>query len=788
MRKFTRNVYILGIIFAIVAGLNAYVVLPYVNAPVRRELERKMEAELNFLIGEVSSTLTLVEKTLNTAGYYIAVESDEEKIARFLAELLTQNPSYLAIYLGTPDGDIAAPWYAAAVRDGGVAYTTCHEDSRVITASMPFFGSEQELLAVVAIDISIGELQIFFEADRISQDRHFFFMADDNTLFGAYSHADLDPSLFAEPLGMTEFQLDGIQGYLRWETVGESELIVATFAPDSAVFARHTQNKRIIGFALLSLVLGSLGVFVFLRIHVVVPMRELGHDLMAISLDRDVTYRLPVRKSNSLGIFRQALNVTLHKAQEHHEHVVRQRKELADAYQQLTEHEQELQKQYLQIKENEEKIRFMADYDPLTGLPNRRRFQEDLQATLDEGGSGAVFLLDIDDFKNINDTQGHSCGDRILSSVAQSVQDGIPPGATAYRFGGDEFVIIVRHQFAPERVQVYVNEISRKLQVANQKEGKKNSVTCSMGVVLYPLDGNAVDELLIKADVALHHAKNAGKNRHCFFEDSMATMFSERVQMEQILANAVRTDGFHLVYQPIIRTRTGEVACFEALVRLRDHPASPTVFIPIAEESDLIIPLGYWVIKEVARQLAAWQQSGKKPKPVAINLSTKQFQDPHLLDYLRQQLHETGVDPALLQIEFTEGVLFGDAEMALHIMEQIRALGIRQSLDNYGTGYSFINYMTRMPVDYLKVHGALTENVEGNPDVMEGLISIAHGLEMEVVAEQVETLEEARALSEANCDYLQGFLFSRPVGSEKAELMFDHDYSQVLGLEKEGES
>lgn len=781
MRKFTRNVYILGIILAVVAGLNAYVGLLHVNAPVRREMERKMEAELNFIIGEVSAALELVEKSLNAAGYYIAIESNEEKIARVLTELKRQNPSYLAMYLGTPNDEITAPWYTAAMRKGGVAYTAGHEDSRVITASRAFLGPDREMQAVVAIDFCIEDLSA---AGTISHDRNFYFVSDDATRFGEYGHAHWDPSLFPEPAGMMAFQLDGTQGYLRWEAVGESELVVATFASVSEALDRRMQNHRIIGFALLSLVIGTIVVFVFLRIHVVVPMRELGHDLMAISLDRDVTYRLPVRKRNSLGVFRQALNLSLHRAQEHHEHMIQQRTELAKAYKQLMAHEQTLQEQYSQMKENEAKIRFMADYDSLTGLLNRRKFQEDLQATLHAGGSGAVFLLDIDDFKNINDTQGHNFGDRILSSVAQLLEQGVPRSATAYRFGGDEFVIIVRHQFALERVQVYVDEIAHKLQAIAQKGGKRNSITCSMGVVFYPSDGNTTDELLIKADVALHHAKNTGKSRHCFFEESMAALFSERVEMEHIIAEAVRTEGFYLVYQPIVNARTGRIVCFEALVRLQDHPASPAIFIPIAEESDLTVPLGYWVIKEVTRQLAAWQRDGKKPKPVAINLSTKQFHDPNLIDYVMQQLHETGVEPALVELEFTEGVLFGDAEKALHIMEQLRALGISLSLDNYGTGYSFINYMTRMPVDYLKIHGTLTENIEGNPDVMEGLISIAHGLDMKVVAEQVETLEEARVLSQADCDYLQGFLFSRPVRPEQAGLMFDLDYTEVLGLEK----
>lgn len=781
MRKFIRNVYTLGIIFALIAGLNAYVGMLHVNAPVRRELERKMEAELDFLIEDLWSTFTSLEKTLEVAGYYVGMESDQEKITRFLEDLEQQNPSYMTIYRGTPDDEILARWYTKAVGDGGVTYTTNYADARIITVSKPVFGPQESLLAVVAIDLSLADM-------FGSPDRGFFFLADDSTILASYGHAQLDSSLFAEPEGMMEFTLDNTPGYLRWSTIGESGLVVAIFQQNRDLGIRREQNRTVLGVAVLSLIVGSAAVFWFLRLHIVLPMRELGRDLMLISLDRDSSYRLPVGKDNSLGVFRQALNARLDKAREHYEHVNQQRKDLSDAYNQLMEQEQMLQNQYAQILENEEKIRFMAEYDALTGLRNRRMFQEELQETLDQGLSGAVFLMDIDDFKNINDTQGHSFGDHILQAVAQLLEQEVAPTATVYRFGGDEFVVIVRHEFASERVQVYVDRVSEKLAAMTLEGGRRSNITCSIGVVRYPSDGRTTDELMIKADVALHHAKNTGKNRYCFFEDSMVEVFNERVQLEGLLADAVRNGDFYLVYQPIVSLHTGEVVSFEALVRLKNHPALPGVFMSIAEECDLSIPMGYWVIQEVLEQLAKWQREGKKPKPVSVNLSAKQFYDANLLDFVVEQLEKTGVDPFYFELEFTEDVLLGDAEKALQIMERMRSLRIALSLDNYGSGYSFISYMTRMPVRYLKVHGTLTENTTENADVMRGLISIAQGLKMEVVAEQVETLAEACALKELGCDYVQGYVFSNPVPHDQAELLFDSDYGDVLvcgGIEEE---
>ncbi len=785
MRKFIRNVYTLGLVFALIAGLNAYLGLSYVAAPVQRELERKMEAELDYVIGGITSTFTSIEQVLATAGYYIAMESDTDKIMRFLEELKNHSSSYLAIYLGTPNEDSSAPWYTAAVaQKGAVAYTTNYLDKNIITVSRSALGLTQEALGVVAVDVSIGNLMASVDAGQADQNVHFLLLADDGRFLDNQGYSNLDLGLFEGPTGMTSLKLGDTRGYLRWKTVDESGFTVAIFEPEGKLFDREAQTQRFMVVVILSLAGVSLLVFVFLRMHIVIPMRKLGDDLLAISLDRDAGYRLPVDRSGTLGVFRQTLNVSLQKAQEHHEHMIGQRQELFEAYNRLKENEETLQTQFTQIKENEEKIRFLAECDSLTKLPNRRRFQEDLKKTLDEGGSGAVFLLDVDDFKNINDTQGHSFGDHVLLSIAGVLKKGIPAGASVYRFGGDEFVIIVRHKFAMERVQVYVTELAETLRSIVLKEGKRSDITCSLGIVRYPLDGNTLDELLIKADVALHHAKNTGKDRFCFFEDHMAEMFNKRIHLEGLLAEAVRNDRFYLVYQPIVEIGSGQVVSLEALVRLEDHDISPSVFIPIAEELDLIIPLGYWVIKEVMQQLARWQQEGHAPKAVSVNLSPKQFHDPYLVDYLRGQLAATGIDPTLLRMEFPEGVLLGDAEKALRTMEQIKSLGIAQSLDNYGTGYSFVNYMTKIPVDFLKIHGTLLKNIEENPGVMDGLVAIAHGLQMEVVAVQVERAEEARGLAQINCDYLQGFLVSGPIRAEAAALMFESDQRGTLGIKK----
>ena len=331
--------------------------------------------------------------------------------------------------------------------------------------------------------------------------------------------------------------------------------------------------------------------------------------------------------------------------------------------------------------------------------------------------------------------------------------------------------------------------MNRKLKLLASAEGWGSRIGFSVGGARFPQDGTTLDQVLIKADIALHHAKREGKGRVCLFDDRMAATFSERVRAEHIVAEAVQSESFYLVYQPVVDAQSGKIASFEAFVRVQGSLVSPSVLISIAEESDLIYSIGYWVIREVTRQLAAWIQEGIDPKPISLNISTKQFYDRGLTPYLQGQLEETGVDPSLVQLEITEDVMLGDPLEAIDIMHQIRSLGLALSLDNYGTGYSFVNYLTKIPVDYLKIHGVLTQNMLDNPGFMQGLISIAHGLGMKVVAEQVETAEQAHQLKAAGSDYLQGYLFSKLLFPQEAAAALERDYGDILAPEeKEKES
>lgn len=815
LKIFIRRIYILGLLFVLIGGFNTFLGIRHLEGELRREIERSMSFKLDHIMSEITSELTHVDRTLHAGDILLGLEPDDDQALAFFYEILGDNPSFLSMYFGisqneslyanrriardNPVDPSTRPWYQKAVQEGKTIITSPYldalETSYVLTMARPIYDHNHQLIGVLGIDKSLEGMLAFLETERASEHGHSFIFDKTGTILvhpeQSTTYSDNKPlsinsviatQLLVEPAGMIFTNIHDRDGYLRWETLGASGLILGTFAPLSDFFDRWALIIQVLGITVFSFGLVTLLLFIFQRNFIIRPMKDIYGDIMAISLDGDVTYRLPTRNNHPFETLRETINMSLEKTQEHFEHVIYQQEELTAAYAQLVAHEQQLQAQYEEIKEHEAHIQYLADHDALTGLLNRRRYELDLQALLETGQVGCVFMLDIDDFKNINDTQGHMYGDRILQHVAKILEKSAGLNATVYRFGGDEFLIIMENMVDTEDIRHLAELLARSLSGAQTMDGRPTHITSSMGVVRYPYDGSNVEELLIKADIAMYNAKKTGKNRHTLFEGSMAATFGERVHIERILLEAIQTEGFMLLYQPIVETTTGEIVYFEALIRLQGHLISPTVFIAIAEESNLIHPIGRWVIKEAIGQVVRWKKAGKGLKPISINLSPKQFYDDGLVDFLSKQLKEQGVDPALVEMEITETVLIDNATEAIKIIEKIRALGIKMALDDFGTGYSSINYITRIPVDRIKLDRSMTQELIKNIPVMEGLITIAHGLGMQVVAEGVEKIEEAHLLGQVRCDYLQGYLFSRPVPPEQTEVLLDGDYRGLLGL------
>ncbi len=430
-----------------------------------------------------------------------------------------------------------------------------------------------------------------------------------------------------------------------------------------------------------------------------------------------------------------------------------------------------------QIKMQKEKIKYMAYHDALTGLPNRRSFMEKLQEEIDHGNKGFVMLLDIDNFKSINDTNGHIYGDKVLNKVANILESFSDENIMIFRFGGDEFLIIFKGDNV-KAVEGYIAKIKDILKESNSLEGHPLYITFSIGITKYPEDGKDINQLMINADTAMYVAKSKGKNRHLFFNEKMTEKFKGKIKIENILRNTLKEEKFFLMYQPQVSVETGEIISFEALLRLKDVNISPAEFIPIAEETGLIVDLGRCVTKNVIRQMEIWKNKGFQLKPVSINFSTSQLRDKEYHEFLKETLDEHGIHPKYIEIEITESILLEKTDKTIKYLNQFKELGVSIALDDFGTGYSSLNYLTYIPIDKVKLDKSLNDKflLLENIKVMDSIISLVHSLGLKITAEGIEEMEQYRRLRVAGCDYIQGYLFSKPLPVEEVEKIYNHKY------------
>jgi diguanylate cyclase (GGDEF)-like protein len=435
-------------------------------------------------------------------------------------------------------------------------------------------------------------------------------------------------------------------------------------------------------------------------------------------------------------------------------------------------------------KKSEARIEFLAHHDVLTELPNRALCTDRLRvATARAQRSGkrvAVLFIDLDRFKNINDSLGHHVGDALLRSVASRLGRSVRANDTVSRLGGDEFIVILDGIDNREEVSGIVDQrLIPWIREPHDINGSAIHVSCSVGIAMYPDDGNDIDELLQHADVAMYVAKESGGNLSQFFSADMTERVRNRMTLEAHLREALDRDLLELVYQPYVDAQSGQLVGVEGLLRwhspeLGDVP--PSEFIPIAEETRLIIPIGAWVIDRACRQMATWRDEGLGDVQVSINLSAVQLRDDGLVSALRSSIERHEILPGMLELEITESTLMHSVESYLPKLVAIRALGVKLSIDDFGTGYSSLNYLNRFPLDRLKIDRSFVHDMLDDPTdlaITRAIIGLGHTLGLRVVAEGVETQQEVNILRSAGCDELQGYFFARPLNAAQLAAWVD---------------
>ena len=498
-------------------------------------------------------------------------------------------------------------------------------------------------------------------------------------------------------------------------------------------------------------------------------LNSMDKEIQSIEVEDSAIRRVTLSKDNPLACIAISVNGLLDKVHTYIEYIQERNQEIVEKNDLLTASEEELITQLDEINTQKEKIHFLAEHDSLTNLPNRRSFMEYAELSIGSGLEGAIMLIDMDNFKSINDTMGHIFGDAVLIEVAKRLSELEQENIFVARFGGDEFLILYENIQETMELHKFVDLIFHLFHEPIDIDGNMINVDFSMGISRFPQDSNAFNHIMMDADLALYSVKNAGKNHFAFFDSSMENQLREKNEIKEILQEALNHDGFKMLYQPKVSLSAMKIVGYEALIRLKHHAISPLTFIQIAEEYGMIIPLGRFVTQAVIEQMARWHSSGMILKPVSINFCSLQLYDATYIEFLLSCLEANNITPELIQIEITEHIFIDNKEYAIRFMDRLREHGVGIALDDFGAEYSSLSFLSSLPVDTIKFDREMNLKLLALEDqsAIGNLVAFIKSLKLNIVAEGIETFEHVNLLRSSGCDVIQGFYFSKPVEAEE---------------------
>lgn len=501
-------------------------------------------------------------------------------------------------------------------------------------------------------------------------------------------------------------------------------------------------------------------------------------DAMRTASDGNLTVQSNIKSNNELGELSKSFNKMLHIIKTNYE-------DLESMHEELLSNEE-------QLRSNYDHIEFLAYHDTLTNLPNKLAFLDYVNAVLSSPQNDrrhSVYFVDLDNFKTVNDTLGHEYGDTLLIKTAQLLSALIDGKGMLARAGGDEFLIFLEDIGTSENAVEFASQIIETFKNPLDLDGEIVYVSMSIGISIYPENGLSSKVLIKNSDIAMYKSKDTGKNKFTLFDSTMEEELNRNTLVMEVLRNAIDNNDIYIQYQPLIELESNNIIGYEALMRIsceRLGRISPKEFIPIAEESGLIIELSNWLIREACRFNKQLLDLGSKPRPVSVNISSIQINRPGFVSTLSNILEETGLPPECLELEITESTLVSSIMDATMLLNSLQQLGVKVSLDDFGTGYSSLNYLTQMPIDTLKIDKSFIDNIctsEKDVQIAETIIQLAHSLDIKVVAEGVETEEQLSLLKARHCDIIQGYIFSPPLyPSELLETIREDDLISQCSL------
>ncbi|MFN2363756.1 MAG: EAL domain-containing protein [Halarsenatibacteraceae bacterium] len=718
---------------------------------------------------------------LGDRGYVQEAFAGSSNISDILVSRVTEEPVVMAAAPVTEDGEVVGVLIARLlandiiniigdieIGEAGFAYMINDAGNVVAHRNIDFVMEQFNPISAVENENNFKQLADISGFEQLAGNN------------GAESLAEDFTAMINNQSGFRRYNsLEGKDSYLGYNQVPGTNWMVAVSIPVDQVLNNLYSTRNSIFLITIPILIITLLIMFIEANSLTAPLNSLSQVIKRMS-----KFDLSYRRSDDKSPANPRIDFDLDNVLEKTKLIDCNISEILDIKSSFVELVHEIDYSYKQLESyNEEitslneKLGYLAEHDPLTELPNRRKFKQVLNQELEQEEPGAVFLFDLDNFKEINDTKGHVFGDRVLKKVGRKLAALKNDKLFVSRYGGDEFLLLVRLN-NKTKVETYIEQIREALEQPLLIDDNFIHLGFSLGVAYYPDDSRNVDQLITYADTAMYQAKKSQKGHSLFFQDYMKTELETKNNIKGILRQALKEDGFELVYQPEVDLISGQASVLEALLRLKNYDISPGVFIPIAEESNLIVEIGRWVTKEAVRQLVKWRQQGLELKPVAINFSVNQLNDKGYLDFLENRLQSNDLSPDLIEIEITESIFLENKKETIKFLDKLKDLGVKLVLDDFGTGYSSISYLSYVPVDKIKLDRSLIDRYLQfeNLQSLKKLIAFFRSMDLQVVTEGIEEKEEYLLLSNCACNLVQGYFFSKPMEVSKLEQVYNRNY------------